>query len=130
MNSWITGGVGGIVKNDRVYSNVCIEAALERGLVVQIIIGFDHNGRARRQPWVSGLILQYPVVNFMGVGGIEIAKKMDYNGLMDGRLLAAKAKEQSRDQDCERPVTAHASMIREPGELRHEFRAAAVLTRS
>jgi hypothetical protein len=57
----------------------------------------------------------------MGVGGIEIAKKMDYNGLMDGRLFAAKAKEQSRDQDCERPVTAHATMIREPGDCGMNF---------
>jgi hypothetical protein len=57
----------------------------------------------------------------MGVWGMKIAKKMDYNGLLDGRLLAAKAKEQSRDQDCVRPVTAHASMIREPGDPRMNF---------
>ena len=58
----------------------------------------------------------------MGVWGIKIAKKMDYNGLMDGRLFAAKAKEQSRDEDCVRPETAHASMIREPGDCGMNFR--------
>ena len=61
------------------------------------------------------------MINFMGVWGIKIAKKMDYNGLMAGWLLAAQAKEQSRDQDCVRPVTAHASMIREPGDRRMNF---------
>lgn len=121
LNSWITGGVGGIVENDRLYPNVLIEAALERSLVVHVVIGFDHNGRARRQPRVSGLKLQYPVVNFMGVWGIKIAKKMDYNGLMGGGLLAAKAEEQSRDQGGVRPVTAHASMIREPDDSRMNF---------
>jgi hypothetical protein len=61
------------------------------------------------------------MVNFMSVGGIKIAKKMDYDGLMGGGLPAAKAKEQSRDQDCVRPVTAHASIIREPGDHRMNF---------
>jgi len=33
------------------------------------------------------------MINFMGVWGIKIAKNMDYNDLMGGGLLAAKAKE-------------------------------------
>jgi hypothetical protein len=57
----------------------------------------------------------------MGVWGIKIAKKMDYNGLTEGGLLAAKANEQSNDQECVRPVTAHASIIREPGDHRMNF---------
>ena len=57
----------------------------------------------------------------MGVWGIKIAKKMDYNALMVGGLLAIKAKEQSRDQNRVWPLTAHASMIREPGDSGMNF---------
>ena len=50
-------------------------------------------GCSRRQARVAGLEFQYPVVKFVGVGRVQVAKNMNDDGLQFGLRVTAQPQE-------------------------------------